>query len=147
MPRQFNVYNGTVFGSDSAATKNTVVERDGNAATWVAGANASDYTATEGLYVGGATISTSTTIATSPTTAPAFNLCDATSGAFTITLPPSAANEDLVLSFKKIDSSGNLPTIQANGSEHIDGANTYTGLSAQYDVARLWCDGTQWWIF
>lgn len=68
---------------------------------------------------------------------------NAASGAITRTLPVSITVLGQIFIFKKIDSSGNLPTIAANGSDTngIDGASTYTGLSAQYKTVALQANG------
>ncbi len=72
---------------------------------------------------------------------------DATGGAFTVTLPAVAASTGLAFMFMKTDSSGNLPTLDGNASETINGATTYTALSSQYKAVLIWCDGTQWLAF
>jgi len=60
---------------------------------------------------------------------------DATTAAFTFTLPP-AVGGGYRLSFKKIDASVNAVTIDAAGAETIDGALTKV-LAAQWDGANL----------
>lgn len=70
-------------------------------------------------------------------------LADATTAAFTITLP--ASSEGLMYWIKKIDSSANAVTIDGDGSETIDGDTTKI-LSSQYDAVQLLADGTEWWI-
>jgi len=72
-------------------------------------------------------------------------LCDATSGAFTVTLPAAASSRDVVLKFKKIDSTFSLVTIDGNASETIDGAVTTT-LATQYETLEISCDGANWHI-
>jgi len=72
-------------------------------------------------------------------------LCDATSGAFTATLPAAATYSGKRYVLKKIDSSANAITIDGNGAETIDDATTQT-LSSRYDSVTLFCDGTEWWI-
>jgi hypothetical protein len=68
--------------------------------------------------------------------------CNASGGAFTISLP-SAPGTGLLLVFKKIDSSANSCTIAGNG-KNIDGATSLT-LSVQNQSLMLQYDGTQWW--
>lgn len=71
-------------------------------------------------------------------------LCDATSGSFTITLPAAAsAGSGFTVSVQKVDSSANTVTIDADGSETINGAANYV-LSSQYQIATLVCTGTAW---
>ncbi len=73
-------------------------------------------------------------------------LGDATSAAFTFTLPAaSSAGSGFTLMFKKTDSSANAVTLDGNSSETIDGSTTYA-LSSQYDSAILICDGSNWHI-
>lgn len=70
-------------------------------------------------------------------------LCDASGGAFAITLPASAGAQGLMLYIKKTDASANAVTIDGDGSETVDGAATLV-LASQYDAARLVADGTGW---
>jgi len=72
-------------------------------------------------------------------------LCDATSSAFTVTLPAASTATDVQLFIKKTDASANGVTVDGNGSETIDGATTQS-LPNQYDVIEIYCDGTEWWI-
>lgn len=72
-------------------------------------------------------------------------LCDATSAAFTVTLPPVASSSGLTLTIKKIDSGGNAITIDGDGSEVIDGATTKS-LSAQWAAITITNNGTAWYI-
>jgi hypothetical protein len=75
----------------------------------------------------------------------AIFICDASGGAFTITLPAagtlkSVTGEDLsqIIVIKKKDSSVNAVTVSRAGSDTIDGATTVS-LAAQYDTVIL-CD-------
>jgi len=61
-------------------------------------------------------------------------LADASSGAITVNLP--AANNGVVVTVKKTDSSVNAVTLDGNGSETIDGAATQV-LSSQYDFMTV----------
>jgi hypothetical protein len=71
---------------------------------------------------------------------------DATSGAFTVTVMPSAtAGTGFIQHFKKIDSSTLAVTVDYNGSETGDGASTFT-LGTQYDTLSVVSDGTNWVI-
>ena len=72
-------------------------------------------------------------------------LCDASGGAFTVTLPAAAANETKRYFIKKIDSTSNAVTIDANGSETIDGQTTQV-ITIQYNSPQIVSDGAQWWI-
>lgn len=72
-------------------------------------------------------------------------LCDCTSNAITVNLPPVSHLHGTVYIIKKIDSSVNAVTIDGSGSETIDGATTQT-LSSQWDVTMIVCDGTQWLV-
>jgi hypothetical protein len=70
---------------------------------------------------------------------------DATSGAFTITLPPAATETGRVYHIKKIDSSANAVTIDGDSAETIDDSTTVE-LASQYDSVTIVSDGTEWWI-
>lgn len=67
-------------------------------------------------------------------------LADATSGAFTVTLPASSAGRSVTV--KKVDSSSNAVTVTP-GSGTIDGAASLS-LTVQYASRDFLCDGTNW---
>lgn len=71
-------------------------------------------------------------------------LCDATSGAFTVTLP-AASTSGRVYAIKKIDSTGNAVTIDGNGAELVEGSANQT-LDAQYEAVVIQSNGTAWFI-
>jgi hypothetical protein len=73
-------------------------------------------------------------------------LCDASGGAFTVTLPAAATVSGSSISVKKSDASANAVTVDGNAAETIDGAATLA-LSTQYEAVTLWSDGTNWWVF
>lgn len=70
-------------------------------------------------------------------------LANATTAAFTITLPPASAGT-FQYQVKKIDVSSNPVTIDADLAETIDGALTYV-LPAQYECVTLQSDGVSKW--
>jgi len=72
-------------------------------------------------------------------------LGDCTSGAFSLTLPTAAAGVGRIFFIKKIDSTANVLTIQANGAELIDGLNTKP-LSSQWLSVTLVSNGTSWFL-
>lgn len=65
-----------------------------------------------------------------------FFKCDATSGAFAITLPAAGLNESRILIIKKSDVSANAVTVTRAGSDTIDGATTFA-LATQYKFVML----------
>lgn len=69
---------------------------------------------------------------------------DCTSGNVTITLPPVSGNTGRRFVVKRTDASVNNVIVAGDGSETIDGSNTYT-MSTQYDSVTVLCDGTEWW--
>jgi len=75
-----------------------------------------------------------------------FLICDATGGAFTVTLPPATGNISARMIFKRINSGANAVTISRSGSETIDGA-TSQSLASQWAVLRLHSDGSNWLTF
>jgi len=72
--------------------------------------------------------------------------CDASGGAFTVTLPAlSAARTGRVYHIKKIDSSANAITIDGDSAETIDGATT-ASITTQYDSIMIVAGATEWHI-
>jgi len=75
-----------------------------------------------------------------------FMVCDATTAAFTVTLPPIAnVIEGKEYNIKKIDSSTNIVTVAGDGAETIDGAAT-VAIGTQYESITIKKSGTNWWI-
>lgn len=73
-------------------------------------------------------------------------LCDATSGAFTATLPAAAAaGVGRVFVVKKVDSSGNAVTVGTTASQTIDGVTTKS-LASQWSSIRVQSNGTAWFV-
>ena len=72
-------------------------------------------------------------------------LCNATTAAFTVTLPAVAVFSGRFFTLKKTDASANVVTIDGNGAETIDGAATLA-LNAQYKSRTLYSDGTAWHV-
>lgn len=69
----------------------------------------------------------------------------AASGVVTITLPAAATASGKLYRIKKTDIGTNVVTIDANGSELIDGALTLD-ITDQFQAYTIVCDGTAWWI-
>ena len=70
-------------------------------------------------------------------------LGDATSGAFSVTLPTAVGVRGRRYTIKKTDSSGNAVTIDGAGSETIDGAAT-VALGTQYAFRTIVSNGSSW---
>lgn len=70
---------------------------------------------------------------------------DATTAAFTVTLPAAAGNSGRRIIVKKMNSNGNAVTVDGNASETIDGSTTYV-ISIQYETVEMVSDGTNWVI-
>jgi hypothetical protein len=68
---------------------------------------------------------------------------DASGGACTCNLPTAVGNSGKTISVKKVDSSVNTVTVDANTTQTIDGQLTFV-LSAQYDAVTLVSDGANW---
>jgi len=73
----------------------------------------------------------------------ALILCDATSAAFTVTLLTAAARTGRRIIVKKTDTTDNIVTIDAAGSETLDGATT-VGLMQKNAMREYMSDGTNW---
>ena len=72
-------------------------------------------------------------------------LCDASGGAFTVTLPPAASAANKVLTIKKIDDSDNFVTVDGDGTEPIDGSATRI-LPVQNNSVQVGSNGTAWYV-
>jgi len=72
-------------------------------------------------------------------------LCDCTGGAIQVDLIAAASAPNRMLSVKKIDSSENAVTIDANSTEEIDGELTEV-LATQFASVSLETDASDWWI-
>lgn len=70
---------------------------------------------------------------------------DATSAAFTVTLPTASSAAGLEFNTKKIDSSSNIVTLNVSGGGTIDDATSQT-LTGQYDNITTRSDGVEYWI-
>lgn len=73
-----------------------------------------------------------------------FGVCNATSGAFTVTLVPVADDRGRSVLFVKTDATGNAVSIDADGTETINGSTSAVTLTTQWDWVRLTSDGTGW---
>jgi hypothetical protein len=71
--------------------------------------------------------------------------CDASSAAFTVTLPAASKFTGRVYHIKKTDSSGNAVTVDGNMSETIDGDTTKV-IATQYDSMMIVSNGSNWYI-
>lgn len=72
-------------------------------------------------------------------------LVDATGANRTITLPPVTGNGGTIFNIKKIDSSANTVSIEADGAEVIDNELNIL-ITQQYTSITVQCDGSKWWI-
>lgn len=72
-------------------------------------------------------------------------LADASSAGFTITLPTAESFKGYYLHVKKVDNTGNMVTIDGNGSELIDG-NLTVGINIPYVCLTFLSTGTEWVI-
>lgn len=70
---------------------------------------------------------------------------DATSAAFTITLPTAASVAGKIYVIKKIDASGNAVTVGTTSSQTIDGSTTYS-LASQWKYVTVQSNGSNWII-
>lgn len=72
-------------------------------------------------------------------------LANAAGGAITLNLPPAALVPGRIYVIKRTNSGANTVTVDANGSETIDGALTHV-LSPQWNSITIISDGTAWFI-
>jgi len=72
-------------------------------------------------------------------------ICDASSGALTVTLPSASGIAGRQYTIKRINTGTNVVTIAAASGETIDGAAS-VDLGSQYDVITVVSDGSNWWM-
>ena len=97
------------------------------------------------LQVGGA-LSTALATKTGTYTVTATDsivLCNAATGAFTVTLISAVGVAGRQYTFKRLNSGANNVTVAASGAQTIDGAATQV-LTTQYQAIRVVSDGTNW---
>jgi len=107
----------------------------------IAGVTAGTYAAGDDSRITGAATGLSTTVVQTTTYSASANQlvpCDATSGAFTVTLPTAPADKTRMI-VKKIDNSANAVTIAAGGSDVFNkaGGSTTGSLSLQNQAIVL----------
>lgn len=95
------------------------------------------------IYIGNIRTTTATTV--NVTAGDYMILVDATAGNVIVNLPPSNGQFKREIVIKKIDASTNTVTVDANGSELIDGSTTLV-LPLQYDVRTIKNNNTAWWV-
>lgn len=98
------------------------------------------------IYLWSSTVVNLVTVTTTYTVAALvyYVRCDATGGAFTVTLPPALNLQGRRILLKKIDASGNAVTIAAAGSDTIEGSATKS-LASQWDKYHLISNGVDAW--
>lgn len=134
------VSSNVFLQADSAASANSLAQRDGSGGLAIAAMAVSSLanTGTEAVPIttltGAATIGVHNVI-----------LADATSAAFTLTLPAAATATGRKYTVKKIDSAAHSVTLAGNGAETIDGSNT-VAISSQWGVLRVISNGTSWFV-
>jgi hypothetical protein len=72
-------------------------------------------------------------------------LCDATSAAFTVTLPTAVGITGRTYDIQKTDSSANAVTVDGDGTETLRGQTTFK-LATRYERIRIISDGANWQI-
>jgi hypothetical protein len=72
-------------------------------------------------------------------------VCDASAGAFTISLPSAVGIAGRMYTIKKVDSSPNPVTVAPQPDQTIDGAASYA-LSAQWKYVTVVSDGSNWLV-
>lgn len=77
------------------------------------------------------------------TVADGFIRANATGGAFSVTLPPAAAQPGCEITVKRLNAGANAVTVDGYSTETIDGAATYV-LSVQYESVSVVSNGAGW---
>lgn len=160
-----NSYTNTFSGNFGIGTINpgAKLQVNGGISVSSTAASATDPGAgnlrTSGSIVAGTTLTVSTTMqaasirlntrtitaaTTLSTTSDYTVACDASTNAFTVTLP-SAATTGLIYNIKKIDTTANAVTIVCNGAQTIDGATTKV-LTTQWTSITVQAVNSNWLI-
>lgn len=71
--------------------------------------------------------------------------CNATTGAFIVTLMAAADVSGKVLTIKKTDNTANSVTIDGNAAETIDGTPTVV-LGSQWNSRTIVSNGSEWFV-
>jgi hypothetical protein len=135
------VYNGTVQKVDSAASGSTVPIRDSSGGVTHNSVTTGSETASS-LNWTVASKTATYSLGTTETTV----LCNATGGAFTVTLPAVAGLNGRRYEVVKTDSSGNAITVNCADAATINGSATTT-VATQYTGKRFVTDGTNWFAY
>lgn len=101
-------------------------------------------TLTAGLILGPIAFSAKTTTYTLTATDGAVT-ADATSAAFTVTLPTAVGDAGRVFHIKRINSGTNAVTVGTTSSQTIDGVTTFA-LNVQWQSVTVVSDGTNWLV-
>lgn len=96
---------------------------------------------TAGIWANVRTVSATSTVLADDHTL----IVNTSGGNVTLTLPPASSSNGKIYYFKKASTSNTL-TLQGNGAEQIDNANTYVITSFLASV-MLHCNGTTWYVF
>lgn len=116
--------------------------RDHNLLTTIQGGQATEYYHLNLRQHNGLTALTTISSTTTLGSSHGYVLCNAAGGAITVNLP--AATTRYRFSIKRINSGTNDVTIDAAGSDTIEGAGTVV-LSAQYQSRTIYSDGSGVW--
>lgn len=145
--QQVNSGSGTIAWSTVSKTGANLTDiptRNHNDLLNIFGGAAADYYhMKQSEYVSVTALNTITTSTTLVTTTHGYVLCDATSGAITVTL--SSAGTRKRYHIKKIDSSANAITISRAGSDTFEGGGTSLTISTQFKSYTIYSDGVSKW--
>jgi hypothetical protein len=144
-----------VMSENAALTANTVVTADANGQlTGVApGSSGNVLTSNGTVWASAAPTAPSAALSIVSKTAnhtvlttEELILCDATSGAFTITTYTAVGNTGRIIRILKTDSSANRITVDANSTETIGGSTVNRLIGIQNDDMIIVSDGTNWQV-
>jgi hypothetical protein len=144
-------FNQGIIVNESGADSDTRIEGDTDTDLFIVDASADKIgislsSPTSTLHIDGSlAIGVSTTTEQITLSHEFTRLVDASGSTVTIDLPAAASCSGRIYVIKKIDNSGNAVTVDANSTEVIDGATTYS-LASQWKYVKVQSNGTAWYV-
>ncbi len=139
-----NVFLGYRAGEDEKGSNKLYIDNSDTATPLIYGEFDNNFVKINGTFISKKVVVSKTANYTA-TTNDEVILCNAASGAFTITLPTAVGNSGLHFTIKKTDATASTVTIATVSAQTIDGTVTKV-ISNQYDAVKIVSDNANWSI-